>query len=160
MALLLNRPVTALLVLARQALGMTQEQFGLALGVSHRTASRWEAGQSTPVPAEVSKLAAMVYPKDSKLAAELAAAASETLESLGIVAPLGPPAPPPPLPTPLLVDSVVCAAADALDAAPMTLRGALFAAFRRARELRLSVDEVEKALAPAPSSAPKARKAK
>jgi transcriptional regulator with XRE-family HTH domain len=159
MTVFLNRPVTELLIRAREALGMTQEKFGVALQASHRTASRWEAGQSAPVPAEVCKLAAMVYPKDAKLAAELAIAANETLESLGIVTP---PAAPPssaplpaPLPTELLVDSVVCAAADALEAAPITLRGALYAAFRRARELRLSVDDVEKALAPAPSKAEK-----
>jgi transcriptional regulator with XRE-family HTH domain len=160
MALLLNRPVVALLARARHALGMTQQQFGLALGVSHRTASRWEAGQSTPIPSQVSKLAVTVYPKDAKLAEELAAAASETLESLGVVAPLAPqpslPPPLAPLPTALLVDSVVCVAADALQAAPITLRGALLAAFRRARELRLTVDDVEKALA-TPAKAAKAK---
>jgi hypothetical protein len=53
----------------------------------------------------------------------------------------------------LLVDAVVCAAADVLEVAPVTLRGALLAAFRRARELRLSAEDVEVALAPAPTAA-------
>jgi hypothetical protein len=134
---------------------MTQKQFGLALDASHRTASRWEAGKSTPFPTELRKLPAMVYPKDAQLAAELAALVGETLENLGLVKPPPPPpplppppAPPPPLPTALLVDSVVCAAADVMHAAPATLRAALHSAFRRARELRLSVDDVENALAP------------
>jgi transcriptional regulator with XRE-family HTH domain len=131
---------------------MTQKEFGEALNASHRTASRWEAGQSNPYTPELRKLAAMVYSRDAELADELAAVVGETLESLGIVAPPAPapPAPPPPSPLPsrLLVDAVVCAAADALEVAPITLRVALLAAFRRARELRLSVEEVETALAP------------
>jgi transcriptional regulator with XRE-family HTH domain len=146
-----HRPLIELLVRARQALEMTQKEFGLALDASHRTASRWEADRSTPDAAQRSKLAAMVYPKDAQIADELAASAGETLESLGIVKPPPPPppAPPPQLPTPLLVDSVVCAAADVMQSAPATLRAALHSAFRRARELRLSVEDVERALAPA-----------
>jgi hypothetical protein len=46
------------------------------------------------------------------------------------------------------VEAVVCAAADALNVPPATVRASLFAAFGRARELRLSVEEVERALAP------------
>jgi hypothetical protein len=57
-----------------------------------------------------------------------------------------------------VVDAVVCAAADALSVAPETVRGALLAAFRRARELRLSIDDVEKALGPAPAEAVTARR--
>lgn len=156
MAIQTHRTVRELLIHARQALGMTQKQFGMALGASHRTASRWEGGQSYPYGSELTELAALVYPKDASLAAELAAAKGQTLESLGIVAPPAPaPAapPPPPLPVRLLVDSVVCAAADALETAPVTLRVALLAAFRRARELRLSIDDVESALAPAATPA-------
>ncbi len=151
MAIQTHRPVRELLIYARQTLGMTQKEFGQALGASHRTASRWEGGRSYPYGTELIKLAAMVYPKDARLAAELAAAKGQTLEGLGIVAPPAPAPPPPlpPLPVRLLVDSVVCAAADALETAPVTLRVALLAAFRRARELRLSIDDVESALAPA-----------
>jgi DNA-binding XRE family transcriptional regulator len=151
MVLSLNRDVTELMVRARIALGMTQGEFGDALGSSQRTASRWDAGESQPSVPQVCTLAAFVYPKDSSLARELAAAASETLESLGIVQAPAPSPPLPPLPTPLLVDAVVCAAADVLQTAPSTLRGALHAAFGRARALRLTVDDVEKALAPVAS---------
>jgi hypothetical protein len=45
------------------------------------------------------------------------------------------------------VDAVVCVAADALAATPATVRDALHAAFRRARELGLSLQDVEDALA-------------
>jgi transcriptional regulator with XRE-family HTH domain len=148
MPLLTHRPVRTLVVVARHTLRMTQRRLGEALGASSRTAARWEAGQSALYPPALAKLAALVHPRDAALAAEIAAAAGQTLESLGIVAPPPPPAAPPPLPARLLVDAVVCVAADALGAAPATLRQALFAAFRRARELRLTVDDVEAALTP------------
>jgi hypothetical protein len=51
------------------------------------------------------------------------------------------------LPAALVVQAVVCAAADALHAPPSTVRAALLAAFRMARELRLDVEDVETALA-------------
>jgi transcriptional regulator with XRE-family HTH domain len=162
----LNRSITPLLFRARQSVGMSQEAFGDSLGVSKRTVSRWEAGGATLSPFQACQLARMVYPKDTVLAAELAGAASETLESLGLMvkapAPLGPPPVPAlaPLPSRLVVDAVVCVAADALGAAPNTVRAALYAAFKRAKELRLSVDDVEIALAPAaPASPVEGRKA-
>jgi hypothetical protein len=70
-----------------------------------------------------------------RLAAELAAAAGQTLESLGIVKPAPPPAPPPlpPMPRHLSADAVVCVAAEGMGLAPGAVRGALVAAFRRAR---------------------------
>jgi hypothetical protein len=46
----------------------------------------------------------------------------------------------------VLVDAIVCAAADALKAVPDTVRGAVLAAFKRARELRMTVEDVEKAM--------------
>jgi DNA-binding XRE family transcriptional regulator len=144
-ALVLNRPISHLLFRARHATGMSQQKLGEALGASKRTVARWETGQATLYPPEVSKLARMVYGQDPALAAELASAASESLESLGLVAS----SVAPPLPSHLVVDAVVCAAAEALEAAPNTVRAALHAAFKRARDLRLSVDDVEKGLAPA-----------
>jgi transcriptional regulator with XRE-family HTH domain len=155
-ALYVNRPITHLLFRARRATGMTQDKLGESLGASKRTVARWETGRASLDVAQVAKLARMVHPQDPALAAELASAASESLESLGLVAaPVAPP-PPRPLPPHLVVDAVVCAAADALDAPPNSVRTALHAAFKRARDLRLSLDDVEKALAPA--LAGKARK--
>jgi transcriptional regulator with XRE-family HTH domain len=145
-AMFLNRPITPLLISARRALGLSQVQVSRELGVSHRTVARWERGQATIDVVRACRLARLVFPRDASLAAELASAASESLESLGLVA--TPQAPPPP-PLPLVIDAVVCVAADALGAVPSTVRPALHAAFRRARELGLSLDDVEKALAPA-----------
>jgi hypothetical protein len=47
-----------------------------------------------------------------------------------------------------LVDSITCAAADAMSATPEAVRPALRAAFARARDLRLTTAEVASALAP------------
>ena len=142
-------------------LGYTQQQFGDALGISKRTVARWSRRGGSPTLRQIHTLARLVHPRDADLAQQLASAASETLESLGIVLPAPPPAPPalpplpapsPPLPIGSVVEAVVCAAADALNAPPSTVRAALFAAFRRAHELRLSVEDVEGALLPPPSA--------
>jgi hypothetical protein len=45
-----------------------------------------------------------------------------------------------------MVDSIVCAAAEAMDVVPRQVRPALLAAFARARRLSLSTEVVEKAL--------------
>jgi hypothetical protein len=87
----------------------------------------------------------MVFPRDPALAAQLAAAASATLIELGLV-PVQ--APPPPPPTRLIVQAVVCVAVDELAATPETVRRALHAAFKCARELNLSLADVENALKP------------
>ena len=47
-----------------------------------------------------------------------------------------------------MVDVVVCAAAEALDVSPRAVRPALLAAFQRAREAGLTLEQVEKALSP------------
>jgi transcriptional regulator with XRE-family HTH domain len=143
-----NRPIRPLVARAQLALGMTHRQFGGALGLSERTSLRWARGSSSMLLPQLRTLAELVYPKDPTLAAAIAEACSETLVSLGIVAPPAPgPAPAPRLAPHLVADLVVCAAADALGAAPSTAQAAVLAAFTRARELGLSVAEVEKALA-------------
>jgi hypothetical protein len=162
--------LVALLIDARNRLGVSQGGLGELLGSSRRSGQRWEGGGSSPMPKQLHALAAMVHPKDAKLAEQIAVAGGSTLEQLGIVPPPPPPAPPPrtiPLPRPPpavsapapappppqpppppedVVDAVVCAAAEAIDVMPRTIRPALLAAFRRARRLGLDVATVEKAL--------------
>jgi DNA-binding transcriptional regulator YiaG len=150
--------VPALLADARRALGLNQAQLGDLLGSSKRTVQRWETKRAVASPQELATLAAHVHPHDAETAADLAAAIGQTLESLGIVAPPAPPPPPaappppppppgpPPMPRDLAVDAVVCVASDALGAMPAAVRGGLLAAFRRARMLGLSCEEVEQAL--------------
>jgi DNA-binding XRE family transcriptional regulator len=145
--------VIKLTIDARFALGLTQETLGRALGLSRRTIQRWDALQSQPAPFELARLAALVAPKDERLASRIAAAAGTNLEKLGLVAPpvvaVPPPPPPPPPPRAApqhLVDVVVCAAAEALSLAPQSVRPALLAAFEKAREVDLTVEEVASVL--------------
>jgi len=149
--------IPALLGDARAALRLNQAQLADLLGTSKRTVQRWETKRATLYPDTVSKLVAHVYPHDAETAAELAATIGQTLESLGLVAPPAPPPPPPaprpppspgppPMPRELAVDAVVCVASDAMGAMPSAVRGGLLAAFRRARQLGLSCEEVEQAL--------------
>jgi transcriptional regulator with XRE-family HTH domain len=153
-------PIGNLLSDARHKLGMSQSQFGLALGSSHRTATRWDAGQSLPGDHELRRLAELLLPLDVALATEAAAHTGDTLESLGLVSPQPPPRPAPPLtPSEDLVDIVVCAAAEASDVSPRSMRPLLHVAFRRAREVGLTVEQVEQALAPASPTGEKAPKA-
>lgn len=129
---------------ARRLLGLTQETLGDFLGSSRRTVQRWDRGDALPMKAQLAKLAAEVYPLDAELAAKLAKEAATTLEEMGVVTPVPPP--PPPAPPPYLTETVVCAAAEALNVPPPAVRPALLAAFRRAREVGLKVEDVEEAL--------------
>jgi hypothetical protein len=145
----MTRPKAVLVVEARRALLLNREKFGEILKSSKRTVARWEGGESSISSTDLFDLARHVYPRDAKLAEEIALAGGATLEALGIVsapvAPLPPP-PPPPIPGHVLVEAIVCAAADALKAVPETVRPAVLAAFQRARELRMTVEDVERAL--------------
>jgi len=144
------RELGALLVDAQRALGLTQTTLGEILRCSRRTVWRYQSGQSRPLPTELHELARRTFPHDPELARRLAIAAGETLASLGIE-PIAPaqPAPVKPRLSALLVDAIVCAAAEALDVSPKSVRPALYAAFSRAMETELTLEEVTQRLAPA-----------
>jgi transcriptional regulator with XRE-family HTH domain len=136
---------------ARRALRLNQEEFANLIGSSKRTVQRWETRRATPLGSELATIAAKVHRADANVAAAIAKQLGQTLEGLGIVHPPPPPAPPPPPPLPqmprhLAVDAVVCVASEELGVMPSAIRSALRVAFRRARELGLSYDEVERAL--------------
>lgn len=156
MTVRMQRPKSVLLMEARRSLGLSREKFGELLGYSKRTVARWEVGRSSLWAQGMHQLAGHVHPLDAQLAQEIAMAGGATLEQLGIVRPPAAPAPPPPLAGYVLVDAIVCVAADALKAVPETVRLALLASFRRARELRMTVEDVEAALAGPPPARGKA----
>jgi DNA-binding XRE family transcriptional regulator len=160
-----------LIGLARMKLGMSQAEFGDKLnGVNRRTVQRWESGGVILLDQHWQKLARMLYPLDVGLAQRAARCGDTTVEALGLTpkppAPPPPPEPvgPPPRPRPsatLLVDSVVCAAAEAFGIAPKDLRPLLIAPFRRAAELELDPGEVADVLAGRlPAAAEPAKKSK
>jgi DNA-binding XRE family transcriptional regulator len=147
--------IRPLLLEARHTLVWHQGDLANLWRVSRRTVQRWDAGRGSPDPAQVVALARVVYPKNAELASRLARAVGTSLEALGlVVAPAAsPPKPAPPPPPPFvplnahMVDSITCAAADAMNMVPGAVRPALRAAFERARDLRLSAADVATALA-------------
>jgi DNA-binding XRE family transcriptional regulator len=139
------RPNSKLVSQTRQTMGLSREELGQLIGLSKRTVGRIELGQSAIVAPDLCTLARHVHPRDAGLAEELARAGRSTLSDLGVV----PPAQPVPM-AHLLIDSVVCAAADAMNVAPESVRGSVLAAFRRARELHMSLEDVENALTKQP----------
>src|SRR5258708_1441904 len=142
-----GRPLAQLVTAAHDALPVGSDALASKLDSSKRTLQRWKAGESRPAADQLAKLACLVHPTHAPLASEIAAAAGETLVGLGLGKP---PAPPlstaRPMPRHLVVDAVVCAAAEATDVAPGGVRTILLAAFKRARELGLSTEEVHDAL--------------
>jgi transcriptional regulator with XRE-family HTH domain len=146
------RPITTLVVLARLALKDTQRTFAERLGSSQRTVARWEAGQSEIHAHDAVKLARELYPIDRQMAADLLACRGQTLVSTGIEAPAPPPAAlPPAAPAParppaakpellaIMVDAVVCAAAEAADASPKRVRESVLLVMRRSLEAGLDL---------------------
>ncbi len=153
-----DRSVARLVDRASALMSAKQPGVPRLFDTSKRTLQRWQSGEYRPLASQLGHVARVVHPVDAGLAAQIAEAGGQTLVSLGLEAPPPvPPAPLPPMPRHLIVDAVVCAAADSTDAAPSAVRATLLAAFRRARELGLSTEEVERALE---ESAKAAREAK
>ncbi len=120
----------------------SQGELGVLLGSSKSTGQRWERREAFPLPEQLHQLAALVFPRDAQLAAEIAAASGSTLEKLGVT-PTAAAAAPDQI---HIVDTVVCAAAEAMQVVPDAIRPALRAAFRRARQAQLSLETIDEAL--------------
>jgi hypothetical protein len=161
--------IPALLVEARRQLGLTQGDFAGRIGTSKRTLARIVNGQAVAYGWILRDAARLIFPLDRAIAEALATAGQATLISLDLERPPPPPPPPepPPAPSPApvvvaappppepppppprrtpsiahLVDSVVCAAAEAMGVTPQTIRPALRAAFARAVEVDLKPEEL------------------
>jgi len=150
------RPFPALSAEVRIALHLTQKELASLAGTSLRTVRRWEARRSHPAAFEIHRLVDAVRPRNPALASELDELAPRpapppTLAPQPLAPPGPPPQPvPPPVPATVLLDSVVCAAAEAMTLAPQTLRPALVAAFARAKEAGLTLDAMIEGLTPRP----------
>ena len=147
------RPISYLLTEARRVLGQNQRQLAEMIGSSLRTVQRWETQHGRPDRNEIQNVADAVRPHDVALADEIDTWAPRPKPPQPVAAPPpeppAPPPPPPPLPIPdaVLVDSVVCAAAEAMSLVPQAIRPAVLAAFTRARDARLTPDAVVAVLA-------------
>jgi hypothetical protein len=150
MSVIMPHDPRAFFTLAQLAIRTTQKELGEKLGISRRTAQRYSE-QGVP-HFYLERLVRLVHPHNRELAGEIAGHAGATLVSLGLEtppAPAPPPAvaaPPPPPPADSVVDAVVCAAAEAIDAKPGEVRRTLLAAFSRAREIGIDTAFVERVL--------------
>jgi hypothetical protein len=145
-------------VRVRMTVGLTQAQLGDLLLRSRRTILRMERRGGTMLASDWEKLARATHARDRVLATQLAASAGKTLVDLGLEQPPPPPAPAAP-PRPVasaqhLVDSVVCAAAEAMQQTPQAMRPGVVAAFERAIALGMSAQDVLQALAMPKGKAP------
>ena len=150
----------AILVLARDALGILQKDLAALLGVSPKTIGRWTSGSTLLPPDLVATLARAVGAKDPALAAKIAAAHGHTLSELGIAQSASPSlssSAGPSREQQILADALVCAAAEVADVSPRRMRPALAAALARAREAGLTIDAAH-ALLSAPEPATKETK--
>jgi hypothetical protein len=160
-----------LVIRLQEVLRLTQSELGSLLGASRRSIIRWQRGGTTFTLRQATDVARACYPVDRELAAVVAARAGSSLVELGIEAPPQPPAPPAPEPAPAtpagpatpvrptpavrhLVDSVVCAAAEAMLSTPQSMRPALLAAFERAEALGISMADAVAGMRPPPAPAP------
>ena len=160
----MSNPLTPLVVRSRLALQMNQLQLAELVGTSLRTVQRFETGRAPLYPWHLHKLVDALRPHDPDLAAQIdvyaprAAPIPPPVVAPAPVLPAPAPPPPPPLPPPIpagvLVDSVVCAAAEAMSVAPQAIRPAVLAAFARARDTGLTMDGVVAVLAPPPPPEP------
>jgi len=139
----------------QSVLGLTQEGLGRLLGYSRRTIIRYQQRGGLLLPSHVETLARACYSKDRAFAAMIAARHGTTLAQLGIEAPAPPPAPAATTTarstspsSRLLGDSIVCAAAEAMQSTPQAIRPALVAAFERALALGLDATQALAAITP------------
>ena len=150
------RPLPLLLILARQTLGLNQVKRARAVESSERTVQRWESKLATPPARCLHLLIDTLTPRDAALAAELATWAPRP--GVPVPATAGPPVQAAPgsasssptrsgVASQILVDAIVCSAADAVSLLPSAIRPALRAAFARTHEVGLTVEEVMAALA-------------
>ena len=149
----------------QKALKVNQKRLAEILQCSPRTVIRYYQRGGFLLPSKYEKLATLCHPHDRALAAELAARAGKTLIDLGLERPPPPPLPPPaPAPPPRpahaprhLVDSIVCAAAEAMQSPPHAMRPALTAAFERAIALGMTAEDVLKGMAAEPMAKAKGK---
>jgi DNA-binding XRE family transcriptional regulator len=153
-------PIPLVIALSRETLTLNQLKLAKLVGSSLRSVQRWEAGRGSPAPWHFHRLADAVRPHDADLASQIdvwaprPAPPPPAVTAPPVLPAPAPPPPPPPLPAPVpagvLVDSVVCAAAEAMALSPQAIRPAVLAAFARARDAGLTMDAVVGVLAPPP----------
>lgn len=155
--------VNELLIRVQQALGVSQRELGNLIGASRRSIIRWQQRGTILLAPTWEELARACYPHDRDLAAQCAAYAGQTLEGLGLERPPSPPQVPAANPLPPTVasaparprmvpghmaDSVVCAAAEAMQVTPQAIRPGVLAVLERVVALGMTAEEALQAMSP------------
>jgi hypothetical protein len=109
----------------------THPDLAKLLGCSLRTVQRHTHSGGLSQESHYGILIQAVYPRNPELARQLAAARGTTVAALGIASPVDPT-------QREHADSILCAAADALQLPPSAVRPALAAAFARAGEMNVT----------------------
>jgi hypothetical protein len=153
-------PLVYLTVRSRELLHLNQQMFADHVGSSLRTVQRWEAKRGAPPRDVILWMADAVRSIDPEIAAHLDVYAPRPMPppppepAKPIEAPPPPAPPPPPLPQHVLVDSVVCAAAEAMGVTPQAIRPAVLAAFARSCEARVAPEQIVATPSPPPPPPP------
>lgn len=165
-------PLRHLMFLARQQLMLNQKGFAVVIHSSERSVQRQEVGRGTIHPDQVHKAADAIRAKNPQLAAQLEEYAPRPAAPPPPLPPAPPalppppppqpaaPPPPPPVPPSILVEAVLCAAAEAMNLPPQAVRPAVLAAFTRARDAQLAPEAVVAVLAPPPAAEEPAKASK
>ena len=146
----------ALLHKAVKEVAGSQRELAKLLGTSLRTVQRYAVQGGLSLPDHLKQVIVALHPKNPTLAAKVAQQAGIDLATLGIHAAPGPQAA-----RREHADSVLCAAADALQVMPAAARPGLAAAFARALELNVDLQGLAHLIAadvaPQAAKAPAAR---
>ena len=134
------------LLRVQSALNLNQKELARLIGCSSRTIIRYYKRGGALAPATYAELATACHPHDVALAAHLAQQAGKTLASLGLQGASAVSVRGATLTAKHLVDSIVCAAAEAMQTPPHTMRPALTAAFERAIALGMTAEDVLRAM--------------
>jgi DNA-binding XRE family transcriptional regulator len=143
------KPVGDQLKYMRIVARLEQKDVAKRVGVTPHTISRWELDHRRPSRRRMRALVSLFYPLNPAGTDRLAQTFGSSLAALGIALP-------PPVVAPVVAtvslrhaaDAIVLAAAEASDVPVSRVRAIVAAAFRRAREMGLGLDAIERGLEP------------
>jgi transcriptional regulator with XRE-family HTH domain len=114
-----------LIIRCRDALGLSQKEFGALVGRDRRTIQRWEERGCMLLPDEAQVIADAVRPVDPELADPILVLGGKTAAGAGLAAPVLPA-------SPEVIERIRKDAARAMNTSPRAVRPAIVAAFTSA----------------------------
>lgn len=127
------------LIEARGRAGLNQKELAERAGVGRRSLSRWEFAECLPHPEQMHRLLRALQAAKPEVVPEVARAGGIEPEKFG----LGPPGKRVVLESTAILDSIVCALADASDTTPARARRGLRAALQRMKEIDVTLANLD-----------------